>query len=314
MPVRSSPGPEPLLRIQPDRFGESPENSPLDEMARVLDEPPPVSRDVLRGDTRLTRRWVHGEVHDTLKHMSGHVVMTFYGAAQEVLWREGGDQLSTRTRTGTITVIPEGHEGYWDIAGPLDVSHVYLTDERLRAVAEEMYEGKSFELVSRVAFDDPAAARILTLLGDEAATGDGSSSIFSEQAIDLLCTQLIRGHSSLSSLKAPEPPRGLADWQVKKVTGYMQEHLDEAIGLQELADLVYLSRVHFATAFRQATGQSPYGWLTELRISRARQLLGQPELPVTEIALEVGYQTPSAFTAAFRKRTGLTPTEYRRLL
>ena len=292
----------------------APDGSPVAEMARVLDRPPPLSHEVLRGDTRLTRRWVHGEVHDTLRQMSGHVVMTFYGAAQEVLWREGADQRSTRTRVGTITVIPEGHEGYWDIAGPLDVSHVYLSDERLRSAAGEMYDGKSVELISRVAIDDPAAARILALLGDEAATGDGASLLFYEQAIDLLCTQLIRGHSSLGSVKPAEPPRGLADWQVKKVTGYMQERLDEAIGLQELADLVNLSRFHFATAFRQATGQSPYGWLTELRISRARQLLGQPELPVTEIALEVGYQTPSAFTAAFRKKTGLTPTEYRRLL
>jgi AraC family transcriptional regulator len=47
---------------------------------------------------------------------------------------------------------------------------------------------------------------------------------------------------------------------------------------------------------------------------RARQLLAQPELPVTDIALTVGYQTPSAFAASFRKVTGLTPTEFRRRL
>ena len=310
MSVRSSLTLEPAPSAQPD----SPEISPIDEMARVLDRPPPLSHEVLKGDTRLTRRWVHGELHDTLKQMNGHVVMTFYGAAQETLWREGSEHLSTRTRVGTITVIPEGHESYWDIAGPLEVSHVYLSDERLRAAAEAMHDGKPFELISRVAFDDPAAARILALLSDEVAAGDGSSLLFYEQAIDLLCTQLIRSHSSLGSLKAADPPRGLADWQVKRVTSYMQEHLDEAIGLQELANLVRLSRFHFATAFRQATRQTPFGWLTELRITRARQLLGDPELPVTEIALEVGYQTPSAFTAAFRKRTGLTPNEYRRLL
>jgi AraC family transcriptional regulator len=43
-------------------------------------------------------------------------------------------------------------------------------------------------------------------------------------------------------------------------------------------------------------------------------LLASPELPVTEVALSVGYQTPSSFTAAFRKMTGLTPSEFRRRL
>lgn len=66
--------------------------------------------------------------------MNCHVIMTFYpGAAQHVLWREGREQLSTRTHMGAVTIVPEGHEGRWDIAGPIEVSHVYLSDERLKA-------------------------------------------------------------------------------------------------------------------------------------------------------------------------------------
>jgi AraC family transcriptional regulator len=94
----------------------------------------------------------------------------------------------------------------------------------------------------------------------------------------------------------------------------MREHLDEPIGLDELAALAGLSRFHFCTAFRQATGSTPYAWLVNLRIERARQLLAHPELPVTEIALAVGYETPSSFAAAFRKITGVTPSAFRRQL
>jgi AraC family transcriptional regulator len=282
-------------------------------MTRVLDQPPQLVAEALREDTRITRRWTHGELHDQLPPMVGHVAMTFYGAAQEVSWRERGQRLSTRTRVGTITLIPEGHEGRWDIGGPLEVSHVYISEKRLRSCTDVLAQGKPLELIHRVAFDDPVAAHILSLLAGEAA-GDGSSRLFVEQAIDLLCTQLIRGHSSIGALTAASPRRGLADWQVKRVTQYMQEHLDEEIGLDELAVLVSLSRFHFVTAFRLATGQTPHAWLTALRISRARQLLAHPELPVTDIALAVGYQTPSAFAASFRKSAGITPTEYRRRL
>jgi AraC family transcriptional regulator len=94
----------------------------------------------------------------------------------------------------------------------------------------------------------------------------------------------------------------------------MRERLDEEIGLDELAALLSLSRFYFGTAFRMATGKTPHDWLVGERIDRAKMLLRDPTTQVTEVALAVGYQTPSSFTAAFRKMVGLTPTEYRRLL
>jgi AraC family transcriptional regulator len=94
----------------------------------------------------------------------------------------------------------------------------------------------------------------------------------------------------------------------------MRDRLDQDIGLNELAALVNLSRFHFCTAFRLATGHTPHEWLTRLRMERARELLSEAEVRITEIALEVGYKTPSAFTASFRKVVGVTPSEFRRRL
>ncbi|PDT33395.1 MULTISPECIES: AraC family transcriptional regulator [Sinorhizobium] len=287
---------------------------PVDSIGRILDRPPALVGEALRSETRLTTRWSHGALHDSLPGLSSHVVMTYYGADQEISWRSGGRRHASRTRPGTITLIPEGHDGRWDIAGPIEVSHVYFPQERLQASADLLAGGKRVELIGRVGFEDPSAARILELLSREARLDDPSSRLFVEQAIDLLCLQLVRGHSSFSALTVEEPRGGLADWQVKRVTAYMREHLEEEIGLDELAATVNLSRFHFCTAFRRATGQTPHQWLVNLRIAQARQLLAMPELPVTEIALSVGYQTPSAFAAAFRKVTATTPTEYRRAL
>jgi AraC family transcriptional regulator len=288
-------------------------NAP-EEIGRILDRPPLLSPQVLRGDTRLTQRWAHGALHNHLKVMSDHVVMTYYGAAQHIDWRAGLTRLESRTQPGSITVIPEGHDGHWNIAGPIEVSHVYLTEQRLQSCSDLVAGGKRIELVDRLGFEDPTAARILELLSHEAALGDRSSRLLVEQAIDLLCMQLIRAHSSIGVLPASLPRRGLAAWQVKRVTHYMREHLDQEIGLQELAALVNRSRFHFCTAFRIATGHTPHEWLTAQRIQRAKALLTDPKLPITHIALAVGYQTPSAFAATFRKIVGVTPTEFRRTL
>jgi AraC family transcriptional regulator len=115
--------------------------------------------------------------------------------------------------------------------------------------------------------------------------------LFLEQLIDLLCLQLLRAHSALGAPPPPLVQRGLAKWQVKRVTSYVLDHLGDDITLQELADEVKLSRFRFCTAFRMATGCTPYARLTALRIYRARVLVADPSLGVIDIALCLGYAT-----------------------
>lgn len=286
-------------------------NAP-DALASILDSAPPVAAATFRNNTRLTRPWGHGELHSYLPGMEGHVIITYYGQPQEILWRTDGDRLLSTTRSGSITIIPQGHDGDWDIAGPIGVSHVFLPDDRLRASAEQLGCSDDVELLSRVGFDDPVASRLMEMLGREADLSDPSARLFVEQATDLLCTQLLRGHSSHGTLSTLKMRRGLSTWQVKKVTTYMRERLGAPIGLDDLAGVVGLSRFHFCTAFREATGSTPHEWLVRLRIERARQLLADPALSITEIAFAVGYETPSSFAAAFRKVMSTTPTHFRR--
>jgi AraC family transcriptional regulator len=288
--------------------------SVLAEMRRVLDTPPDLAPVTLRGETRLTRRWRHGALHDALPALSDHVVMTYYSQPKHIAWQAGGKRIVAATKPGTITLIPAGADGRWDIAGGIDVSHVYLTADRLQSCADVLTDGKPVELLGRVGFEDATTARILELLAREAAIADPSARLFVEQAVDLLCTQLVRSHSTFGALTTPAPQRGLAAWQVRRVTEYMQDHLGEDIGLSELAAIVGLSRYHFCTAFRLATDHTPHEWLARARVERAQGFLAQPALSITEVALAVGYSTPSAFTAAFRRVTGTTPTEFRRRL
>ena len=281
-----------------------------DAIGGILDRPPRFGNEVLRGGTRLTQRWSHGEFHAALPAMATHVIMTYYGAAQESSRRQGGRVERARTRPGTVTIIPEGQDGHWHVEGPIEVSHVYLTNERLQSAAQALGKEARVELIGRICAEDAVAARILEILGHEAAAGDTSSTLFAEQALDLLCAQLIRGHSG-RPIPAPSPRKGLADWQVKRVTSYMRDFLDQEIRLDDLAGLVNLSRFHFVTAFRLATGQTPHDWLTALRIAQSKRLLADRNTPITTIALAVGYQTPSSFATTFRKVAGCTPSAFR---
>jgi AraC family transcriptional regulator len=290
------------------------DRTPSEEIGLILDNPPVLIEGALGSGARLTRRWRHGAVHDSLPPMSDHVIMTYYGEEREITLQGAGRRIVSRTRPSSITIIPSGADGRWDVAGAIEVSHVYLPASRLEPIAEVLAKGRRVELLGRVAFDDPVAARILELLSRESAANDASSRLFVEQAIDLLCTQLIRGHSSVGALPEPEVKRGLAPWQIKRVTEYMLERIGEELSLNELAGILHLSRFHFCTAFRQATGKTPHEWLVLQRIRFAKKLLEDRLLSVTEVGLSVGYGTPSAFAAAFRKVVGVTPTEFRRSL
>lgn len=287
---------------------------PPQALARILDKPPPVAPGILRGGIRLTRRWAHGPLHDYLPTMDGHALVTYYGRPQTIVWTLGRERLASTTHGGSITLIPGTHEGYWDIAGAIGVSHVFLTDARVAQWSDEFAGGRRPELIGRVGHDDRIAARLMRMLGDEAESDEPSSRLFVEQAVDLLCTQILRRHSTLGACRPGAPVRGLARWQVRRIDEYLRAHLGEDIGLDALARVVGLSRFHVCTAFRLATGQTPHQRLMQLRMQRARELLANPTLRMMDIALAVGYENGSSFAAAFRRFHGATPSAMRRQL
>ena len=94
----------------------------------------------------------------------------------------------------------------------------------------------------------------------------------------------------------------------------MREQLAEDISVESLASLVELSPFHFSRVFKQTTGLSPLQFVTRERITRAQQMMRETKRSLIEIALEVGYTSPSAFAQVFRRVVGVTPTEFRSAL
>jgi AraC-like DNA-binding protein len=71
------------------------------------------------------------------------------------------------------------------------------------------------------------------------------------------------------------------------------------------------SRYHFVRAFKEAYGETPGQYLTHRRVERAEEMLRSADLSVTEICHLVGFSSLGTFSARFKTRTGLTPSEYR---
>ena len=99
--------------------------------------------------------------------------------------------------------------------------------------------------------------------------------------------------------------------RLRRVTDYIQEHLDEDLRLSQLGSVVYMSPYHFARLFQHSTGLPPHRFVVRTRIDRAITLLAARDIPIARIARLVGFRTPSHFSTVFRRLTGTTPGAYR---
>lgn len=91
----------------------------------------------------------------------------------------------------------------------------------------------------------------------------------------------------------------------------MRAHFDEEFSSDKLADTARMSRYHFFRVFKAHTGKTPYDYLTDVRIEKAQEMLRNRDLSITDICYRCGFSNHSHFTSLFRKKTGVTPSEFR---
>jgi AraC family transcriptional regulator len=216
-----------------------------------------------------------------------------------------------RQLTRKFVFVPAGHTycDWHEPSTPARIAFFYFDPAHLPAATNP----GAVPLAPRLFFEDPhllATAEKLAELIDGPGCDDRC---YIEALGRVLAHELTR-------LNRGDTPRkgavrgGLAAWQQRIVTSYIEDHLAEPIPLGTLAELVGLSTYHFCRAFKQSVGIPPHRYHTSQRIDRAKALLAKPAPSVTSIGLTLGFSETSSFTAAFRKATGFTPTAYHRSL
>jgi AraC family transcriptional regulator len=121
--------------------------------------------------------------------------------------------------------------------------------------------------------------------------------------------------SAAGALARPLPgshvPLELTPCDCARVNHYIEERLGCDIGLGDLAGLLHCSRQHFARRFKATYAMSPYQYVIERRVERAKALLRHSGLPLSEVAGACGFGDQSHFTTCFSCRVGISPRRYR---
>ncbi len=130
--------------------------------------------------------------------------------------------------------------------------------------------------------------------------------------VNQLAVYLLRGRVNAQRSDEIELSRvGIVDRRLRRAIEFMSDNCGRELSLAEIAGAAYLSEFHFARLFKKITGATPHAYLASLRIERARRLLAETDLPISEVGAEVGYSSQSHFTKIFREATGMTPREFR---
>jgi AraC family transcriptional regulator len=221
-----------------------------------------------------------------------------------------GSRQQVRLAAGAFVVIPPGQPTWWRTPdGRSRLLHVHLDPAFLEALGDgaagafrRPVLGARNELAEPLGWALAAAVR----------TPAAQSGLFVDHVLQALALAALREDGWPAAAALRRARGGLAPWQVKRVTDHLMAHLSEDVSLGDLAALVGLSPYHFCRAFSAATGMPPHRWRLERRMERVRDLLVSTDLSVTQVAAMVGYDDSGRLAAAFRKSTGVTPTEFRR--
>lgn len=182
----------------------------------------------------------------------------------------------------------------------------------IQSVARETLDQNpdQLELLPEFRTRDPQLEAIGMILLAELKQENLGSKLYIESLANILAVHLLRQYAAAKP-RLTVYEGGLPERQVLQVLEYINEHLDQAIKLSDLAALLGMSQFHFSHLFKQAIGTAPYQYLLQQRVERAKQLLKQTDQSIVDIAFLCGFNSHSHLSKQFRQLTGITPTAYR---
>jgi AraC family transcriptional regulator len=223
---------------------------------------------------------------------------------------EGLPESTRENLTQTFTFVPAGHR-FCEWHDPDTAGRIIYIQIDPSATALTAGEDNVHALPPRLHFHSSVmwqtVLKLKTLLDD----GCVRSSNYRNALGVVLMHELVQNDQGVSDREGLERG-GLAAWQRRLVAQHVEDHLAEGLPVSRLAKLARLSRYHFSRSFRHSFGLSPHRYQLHRRAERAKTLLANPTLSITDIALDLGFREASTFSTTFRRLVGRTPTDYRR--
>ncbi|WP_201411697.1 AraC family transcriptional regulator [Mesorhizobium sp. J8] len=239
--------------------------------------------------------------------------LTRSGSAKIVANIEGQEHRAN-TRPGHLDIVTPGQpiRLKWDRC--VHTTHLYLHATLLAEIAADLGETRPIEIFSRLALTDPLLEQLVTEISEALEFDAEGPYSYVEHLARVAAGRILRRYSNLHPANTAEYPTGEFDSkQLASVHEVIEARMSQKLSLADLAERSGFSPDHFARLFKKATGKTPYQYLMDSRIQRARYLLANTSMPIMQIAAECGFADQVHFNKAFSKIVGRPPGAFRRL-
>ncbi|MEM5315196.1 AraC family transcriptional regulator [Paraburkholderia sp. JHI869] len=208
---------------------------------------------------------------------------------------------------GDADVVPAGVEGEWTDDADCTILRVWFDDRFVRSIAQQMENpwGQR-EIRPHLQLRDPRINALAGALLAEIDAGTACDPLFAESISTAMVVRLLGATDSALRGRTAT----LATHKAARVTDYIESHLDQRLTLGELAALVDLSVPHFKALFRETLGMPVHQYVVRRRVERARALLIEGQLSLSQVALEAGFSHQSHMAHWMTRLLGATPREF----
>lgn len=204
---------------------------------------------------------------------------------------------------GDVDILPAGTSDTWEHIDESTSVIVQLSPALLRRAAEDLgMDPDRAGLQPRHQFRDPQIEHIAWALDADRQAGHPGGLLYTESLGLALSIHL------LGRYPAPlERVRGLSQVQRRRLTEYIEAHLDQDLSLTRLAGIAGVSASHLKTLFKRTMGVPVHEYVIQRRVERAKTLLLRGKLSAGQVALEAGFSHQSHMARCMRRILGVTP-------
>ena len=213
---------------------------------------------------------------------------------------------------GDIVLVPANVEHWASFKKDAEVIILSLAPEAVATIAYDAIAPERVELTPQFAHSDPTIEQIGRALLAELQSDYYGCQLYAESLANAMFAHIIRKYSTRQQ-QIKEFQDGLSRQKLKKALDYIHSHLNCNLKLSDVANEIHMSQYYFCRLFKKSTGITPYQYIIQQRIEKAKQLLkNNSELPIADIALECGFSHQSHLNTFFRQSTKMTPNSYRK--
>ncbi len=190
-----------------------------------------------------------------------------------------------------------------------EVVVLLLSPKTIMAAADELFVRDRVEIKSFKSQRAPFVEQIHRAVRDEMLSPLAAGSFYLESLGHVMTGYILRHHAVTSGRRTIRGTFSAA--QLERINRYIDDHMAKNFSIHDLASHMKLGPQRFAARFRMTTHLSPWQYVQQRRLARAKALLSNGRMTLTEIALTLGFSSQSHFATAFRKGIGISPKRFR---